>query len=256
MLVCPNCKAFNSRGAEFCRDCHAPLPRGSFQGVAAPQYQPASKRSHPPMEPKVTRADILFVLDCTYSMRGELEAIRDTIVSFANSIQSEKVRVRVGLIQFRDRFYGEEHRVMLFEGEPFTQDPTLFQEAAARLEAVGGGDIPESSLDALMLALNQPFEAESSKVIVLITDAPPHIPDYETPSLEVVLQAIRCLPLDQIYIVTQVRNPETQIYFELLKAARGLAFDLGEGNDFKQRAEDFKQTLMSLGKTISATLKK
>jgi hypothetical protein len=30
-----------------------------------------------------------------------------------------------------------------------------------------------------------------------------------------------------------------------------MAFDLGKGDDFRSRAENFKRTLMSLGKTIS-----
>ena len=44
----------------------------------------------------------------------------------------------------------------------------------------GGGDTPESALDALGLAAAQPFRADATKVILLITDAPPRLPDKAT----------------------------------------------------------------------------
>ncbi len=47
--------------------------------------------------------DILFVLDCTGSMQGEINAVRDAITDFADTIASHAVRTRVGLIEFRDR---------------------------------------------------------------------------------------------------------------------------------------------------------
>src|SRR5262249_5389347 len=100
-------------------------------------------------------ADIMFILDCTGSMQGEIDAIKDAITTFADTIKSDGVRARVGLIEFRDRLIGEEHRVLTFDGEPFTSAPEVFRREVARLRATGGGDPPESSLDAIKLALRQ-----------------------------------------------------------------------------------------------------
>ena len=197
------------------------------------------------------QADIMFVLDCTESMDGEIEAIKDAIIDFANSIESEGVRARVGLVEFRDRLCNEEQRVLTFKGEVFTNDTAAFRREVAKLKAIGGGDWPESSLDGIMLALRQPFTSTGSKVIVLVTDAPPHIPDKETQSIEEVVKAIRDRQIDQIYLVMRTRDPHSQVYLKLLEATRGLAFELGKGDDFRKRAEDFKRTLMALGKTIS-----
>ena len=36
---------------------------------------------------------------------------------------------------------------------------------------------------------------------------------------------------------------------------QGLAYDMGSGDDFRSRAESFKRTLMSLGKTVSSGTK-
>ncbi len=201
------------------------------------------------------KADILFLLDCTRSMRGEIDAIRDAIMSFADTIKSDGVRARIGLIEFRDRFIGEEARVLRFGPgqDVFTADVVAFRQGVGALQAKGGGDAPESSLDAVMLALRQPFAADASKVLVLITDAPPHIPDRETSSVDDVVNALREQGIQQCYLVMRTRDAASQAYLKLLEAAPGLAFDLGVGDDFRARAENFKRTLMSLGKTISSS---
>lgn len=197
------------------------------------------------------KADILFVLDCTGSMQGEIDAVRDAITSFADTIQSQSVRARVGLIEFRDRLIHEEQRVLLFNGEPFTSDAALFREQVAHLRAKGGGDEPESSLDAVLLALDQPFDPSANKVIVLVTDAPPHIPDVTVQSIDQVVQKMREVAVDQFYVVMKTDDSRSQVYLRLLEGRRGLAFEIGKGDDFRTRAEDFKRTLMALGKTIS-----
>lgn len=201
------------------------------------------------------RADIMFILDCTESMKGELNAIKDAIFSFVDTIRSDGVRVRIGLIEFRDRLINEEHRAVLFNGEPFTDDPEAFKREAMKLRATGGGDEPESSLDAVLLALNQPFSADAQKVLVLVTDAPPHVPDREARSVEEVAAAVRAASVSQFYLVIPVQEAKNQVYLKLCDGIRSMAFDLGEGDDFSRRAEDFKRTLMSLGKTISAATK-
>lgn len=266
MKICDHCGASNSKFAGFCNECGKSLtPRPSSpppqqplvrQTVSAPANQTSFESLNERLERlrNAQRADVMFVLDCTDSMAGELDAIRDAITAFSRTIQTDGVRVRVGLIEFRDRWEKEEHRVVLFDGQPFTDDPALFSREAAKLAAEGGGDIPESSLDALRLALRQPFAPGVKKVIVLITDAPPHLPDLETQSIEEVVTEMNAVGLDQLYSVIRVNDPESkEIYKQLAAGVRDqyLAFDLGDDGDFRRRAEHFKRTLMNLGKTIS-----
>ena len=249
MRICPACNVDNNPDAKFCGACgeqftmiaHQNIRTGGDESLAEKIKKLNAKR----------RADILFVLDCTESMGGEIDAIREAITAFADSINTSGVRVRVGLVAFRDRLIGEEHRVLSFNGQVFTDDSAAFRREVEKLKAMGGGDIPESSLDALMFALQQPFSADSAKVLVLVTDAPPHIPDKDTQSLEEVTQAIRAANVQQLYLVMRTADPECKVYLRLLEGARGLAFELGHGDDFRSRAESFKHTLMSLGKTIT-----
>jgi Mg-chelatase subunit ChlD len=247
MKNCPRCHTSNLDTHNFCIHCGLALSAGETK---AQGLDPALIARLGAIQSQRC-ADIMFVLDCTGSMGGEIEAIKDAIIDFANAIESEGVRVRVGLIEFRDRLIREEHRVLSFKGGVFTNDPLAFRHEVAQLKAGGGGDEPESSLDAILLALRQPFSPQSHKVIVLVTDAPPHIPDLEAGSIEQVMQAIREVQLQQLYLVVRIEEPESQIYLKLLEAARGMVFELGKGDDFRDRAADFKQTLISLGKTIS-----
>jgi Mg-chelatase subunit ChlD len=250
---CGKCGASNADAAKFCGECGAALTE-----KAPPEKAPLAALALSIAEKAAAlqarrKADVLFVLDCTGSMQGEIEAIKDAITSFANTIESDGVRVRVGLIAFRDRLVNEEHEALLFEGQPFTTKPALFSRAVGALRASGGGDAPESSLDALLLATRQPFEADTQKVLVLITDAPPHIPDKEATGMEQVVRAVRAAGVGQVYLVIRTQDPESQVYLRLLESGvRGMAFDLGTGDDFRSRKEDFKRTLMALGKTISA----
>lgn len=263
MKICSNCAASNSDALKFCGECgtaldsnksaiavesRTPIGTGSVDAASLARSIMTNKAA---LEGK-RKADVMFVLDCTGSMQGEINAIRDAITGFADTINSDGVRVRVGLVEFRDRLIGEEHRVLKFDGQPFTNDPVLFRREVSALTATGGGDEPESSLDALMLALRQPFAPDTNKVIVLVTDAPPHIPDKETKSIEQVTAAIKSTGVQQFYLVIRAKQSNSQIYLKLLEGTRGMAFDLGMGDDFRSRAEDFKRTLMALGKTISS----
>lgn len=254
MKQCKKCKASNRDSASFCDICGFALmapgsPTPPSSGRRPVEHITIKKEAlH-----KKRRADVMFVLDCTGSMGGEIQAIKDSISDFADTITSQGVRVRVGLVEFRDRLNGEDHRVLQFKGQVFTDDPIAFRSVVAPLKANGGGDEPESSLDALMLALRQPFSDDAEKVIVLITDAPPHIPDKSTKGIDEVIQAIRDNKLGQLYIVMRPQDENSLIYLRLLEATRGVVFDLGKGDDFRSRAEHFNRTLMSLGKTISAS---
>ncbi|MEB3342813.1 VWA domain-containing protein [Okeania sp.] len=258
MKTCLNCGTSNLDTAKSCQQCGTEL---ETKPKTTSRSKPTIK-SHSPEELvealKLTaeilakrQADIMFVLDCTGSMEGEINAIKETIMEFADTIEKDGVRVRVGLIEFRDRLINEEHRVLKINGEVFTNNPNLFRQEVSKLKAYGGGDAPESSLDAVMFALRQPFDSDSNKVIVLITDAPPHIPDQETQNIEEVVREIQTVGIDQFYLVIATQDTESKVYLKLLSGVKGMAFDLGKGDDFRSRADNFKRTLMSLGKTIS-----
>src|SRR3990172_8314367 len=110
------------------------------------------------------KADIVFCIDVTQSMQYCIDGIKSHIKRFVEGLQtSAAIDYRLALVAYRDI-----HDEKIYEGgtracdEPwimrdFTQNVTEFaswlDHADAR--AYGGGDEPESTLDALYLAIHR-----------------------------------------------------------------------------------------------------
>ena len=270
MKLCPKCNEPNADSVAVCDNCGALLAPSPTVTQAGPTGAMAFSKADLTIRgedlaktlpmlggpgsatgPRVG-ADVVFVLDCTGSMGSEIASVQSVLGQFAAEVEAQGVPIRVGLVGFRDLF--EDEPMEVFELSAHIQD---FQASLAQLQAGGGGDEPESALDALMYALQQPFVAENQKVLVFITDAPPHIPDRYTRSFDEVKARMEQVGITQIYLVIPVRNKACDVYTELLRSRHweGLAFDLGEGRDFEARMHHFKKTLLSLGKAIgTATL--
>ena len=56
---------------------------------------------------KTTKAAVTWVIDVTGSMASEIEAVRDTLLEFADIFEKRGVRLDLGLISFRDLTQGE-----------------------------------------------------------------------------------------------------------------------------------------------------
>ncbi|MCF7675117.1 MAG: VWA domain-containing protein [Akkermansiaceae bacterium] len=122
--------------------------------------------------------DVVFVLDSTGSMSGLIEGAKEKIWSIANSVISQQPRpvVRIGLVSYRDR--KDEYVTKKFD---LTDDiDTVFKNLRS-LKAGGGGDTPESvnqALDEAVTSMKWSDAKDSSKIIFLVGDCPPHM-DYQ-----------------------------------------------------------------------------
>lgn len=261
MIYCKICGAINSDNANICEECSVVidekiLPKDEKEGGDfADQLSKSIASGKVSISERTRKADIMFVFDCTGSMGGEIRAMQDAIIDFANSIQSDGLDILLGLIEFRDRMIGEEPKLHKFNGDIFTKKMSKFQKAVDTLKATGGGPIPESSPDAIMLALNQNFRNIPNKTIVLITDAPPNIPDKSTKSLDEVIKKLKEKEINQFYVVTMLRDKKCQIHLRLLEGVHkyggdGLAFELSKKD--ADRNQHFKKVLRGLAKSISS----
>ena len=109
--------------------------------------------------------------------------------------------------------------VLDFDGWNFTSDPTKFESQLASIEAVGGGDIPESSLDALALASGLDFRIDAEKVLVLITDAPPRIPDKDNADASETAKALKAAGISQFHVVTMT---EFEQHYRAIQTTSGI----------------------------------
>lgn len=115
-----------------------------------------------------TQVDVMFVVDVTGSMKEEINGVQGGIDRFVSELNSRQLDARVGLIAFGDRSIGEEPQILSFGGQAFTGDTSSFRREMGSIKMVDGGDDPESSLDALVLAARQPFRLQATKAILLI----------------------------------------------------------------------------------------
>ena len=128
--------------------------------------------------------DIVFCIDVTGSMTPIIDAVKANALRFYDDVQTnltakgknvDELRVRV--VAFRD---------FAADGEAALQESAFFQLPGEQasfsafvngLVAEGGGDAPESGLEAVALAVNSPWTTRGDRrrqVIVVWTDQPAH----------------------------------------------------------------------------------
>lgn len=122
-------------------------------------------------------SDVVFLQDATGSQQPYIIAARDQISQICSDLkQAGQYRLdsdlRFRLISFRD--HPPQDRSFIIDPHDFTSDVTVLQGQLQRLFATGGGDGPEAQADALDAALNSAWRTDAAKVVILITDSPPH----------------------------------------------------------------------------------
>ncbi|MGW1771013.1 vWA domain-containing protein [Streptomyces sp. NPDC002104] len=128
--------------------------------------------------------DIVLCIDATASMFPVLDTVKSSALQFhdrLDQVMGKKGKaisqLRLKVIAFRD--FGDDPSDAI-EETPFLRLPDQareFEKFVESIDATGGGDIPESGLEALALAVNSPWETGLDRrrhVVVMFTDAPAH----------------------------------------------------------------------------------
>jgi hypothetical protein len=128
--------------------------------------------------PATREVDLAFILDTTGSMSEEIAAVKATIQKVASALATSNVRLRIGLVEYKDRTDSFVTRVY-----PMTTDTQKFSRTVAGLSANGGGDTPESMNEGLHVGLTGLEWSGNAvaRMAFLIADAPPHL-DYANDS--------------------------------------------------------------------------
>ena len=155
--------------------------------ATAPESGTSAEAAAPGQEAMATRGlryavDIVFCIDVTGSMSPILDRVKDNALDFYDDVQKnltdkgknvDELRVRV--IAFRD--FKADGAAALQES-PFFSLPAEqpgFAEFVRGLVPEGGGDAPESGLEAVALSINSPWTTSGDRrrqVIVVWTDSP------------------------------------------------------------------------------------
>ncbi|MEV0613651.1 vWA domain-containing protein [Nonomuraea sp. NPDC050404] len=128
--------------------------------------------------------DIVLCVDVTESMAPVLDTVKKSALTFHERLNlvmggkgKEISRLRLKVIAFRDFGDFAEDAIEETEFLVFPERAADFDRCVRELHASGGGDVPESGLEALALAINADWERGLDRrrhVIVMFTDAPAH----------------------------------------------------------------------------------
>lgn len=137
-----------------------------------------------------TNVDIVFVIDATRSMQTTIDMVKASTFSFQENL-SECLKsagriiknLRVKVIWFRDFYYDGKYAYGESRFFELPEEKEDFHEYVNEINEAGGGDEPESALEALILAMRSDFVQAGTKkrhIIVLFTDAQAHaFEDYD-----------------------------------------------------------------------------
>ncbi len=207
-----------------------------------------------------TNVDIVFVIDATESMSPIIETVKnfalklyDDVVDGLKKYNRTVTQFRVKVIVFRDYYCDGQYAMKESDFFYLPEESAAFKEFVSEIEAKGGGDEPESALEALALAMRSDWVKEGiSKrhTIVMFTDAPAHpfekakgleidnYPDHMFQSYEEMLEAWNsaagqgtCLDAEQ--------------KFKMNKNARRLILFAPDAEPWTDVSVDFEQCFMT-----------
>jgi hypothetical protein len=138
--------------------------------------------------------DIVLCIDVTSSMRAVLTEVKEGALSFHTRLESvmakrgmSVVQMRLRVIAFRDFGADGDDAIERTPFHALPQEAGAFADFVKGLQAVGGGDPPESGLEALAAAVRSPWSGENEEngnrrhIIVVFTDAAAHPLGTHTP---------------------------------------------------------------------------
>ena len=127
------------------------------------------------------KVDLVFVIDATESMRSMLDELKESILSFPERLLEAAllagrahIDLRAKVTWFRDHDCDGDQAFGESEFFALPEENGEFREAVCRITAKGGGNQPESGLEALARAMHSDFVQEGEKrrhIIMLFTDA-------------------------------------------------------------------------------------
>lgn len=206
--------------------------------------------------------DIVFVLDVTGSMGFAINGVRDGIQKFVDELARNRLEAQVGMLAFKDEFEDRDAFNILTFGsnKHFTKDALEFSKRVGSLKADGGGDTPESSLDAMIRAAKLPFRSNSVKILLLITDAPykeykdvangkltPR-PNHKPATILQTITALKEKKINQVHLIT--KQQYRSLYEPLQNGMAGSFFDLDNaakgGNEFASLLPKLSQAIVKI----------
>ena len=121
------------------------------------------------------QVDIVFVVDTTGSMTSYIRNVKNNIIAFVEELDSANIRSNFALVDYRDITHDGQHYTNVKKNEKdnsnWFKSAEEFKKQIEALSVSGGGDAPETAIDALEMARQLNMRKTSQKFFVLVTDA-------------------------------------------------------------------------------------
>jgi hypothetical protein len=170
-----------------------PTPEPASTGPAG-EAELATPTAAPPTRAKTKGvADVVFLIDVSGSMAPIIDALRKNIEAFVDSLSSGDANNaapvrdwRGKVVGYRDIEAAQVEGLEWLEDHPFVRDTAALKAQLASVRAQGGGDEPESLLDALYKVATMEaspkgaqsedagkwrYRSDAARVVVVFTDA-------------------------------------------------------------------------------------
>jgi len=171
------------------------------------------------------RVNVVFLIDTTGSMDTYINGVKDRAIEFSSILASKGAAYKLGLIGFGD--LNEKEKPSVYN---FTDDIPKFQKQVKNIPRTYGGDIPESSLDALETGIellnSHRDEGTARNIFILITDAPPHVPTNSGKSVAQICEMLNSRAVTT-YIVAR-KDRESIDAFDPVTKPNGKYYDLND----------------------------
>ncbi len=168
------------------------------------------------------KADIVFVLDITSGMVGELEGLKNRITTFIETLAARGIDYRLSLVTFDDNVRNI---------SVFTNDAATFKGWLNGFTAAGGDDAKENALEGLAEATSLDFRPVCQRIAILITDAPYHqagdVGGNGTTTYTTTSMIDRLLEYN---LITYVIGPDMADHHRLADEAGGVWFNIANDN--------------------------
>ena len=148
----------------------------------------------------IDKADLMFFLDTTGSMAEYINSVTDNLSAFAHYLVDHGIDMRFAVIEFKDVIddgYNSTKINTFMDGSVWTSDIAEVESVLASISVSGGGDTPETPMQAITLFLSEDItvlertaevRGDTMKFAFVLTDAQPkditgshqYVPNTET----------------------------------------------------------------------------
>lgn len=174
-----------------------------------------------------TKADIVFVIDSTGSMSDEINNVINNLNKFMAVLDEGGVDYRAAIIDFKDWEDGEQTRILTgASGSPWSTSGEAVAALLGTISVDGGGDNPETAVDALgcLLYSSLTYRSDASKFAILLTDAT--YKDYNSYGLTGMADIVNRLAAAEFYVSVICPSECQSDYRDLYTRTEGIWCDI------------------------------